>query len=61
MRSPRALALTFPASAQKPPRSGLRISHGISSLRDGEFYTTHSTLQPDFAETRIPDDLAQKA
>ncbi len=58
-RSHRALALTFPASA-RPPRSRLRISHGISSLWAGEFYTTHSNLQPDFAETCIPDDLAQK-
>jgi hypothetical protein len=57
MRSPRALALTFPASARNRPRSRLRISHGISSLRAGEFYTTHSKLQPDFAETCIPDDL----
>jgi hypothetical protein len=61
MRSPRALALTFPASARNHPRSWLRISHGISSLRAGEFYPTHSKLQPDSAETCIPDDLAQKA
>jgi hypothetical protein len=37
-RSHRALALTFPASALTP-RSRLRISHGISSLWAGEFYT----------------------
>jgi hypothetical protein len=57
---PSGLALTFPASAWTHPRSRLRISHGISSLRAGEFYTTHSKLQPYFAETCIPDDLAQK-
>jgi len=50
-RSHRALALTLPGVGPKPPRSRLRISHGISSLWAGEFYTTHSKLQPDFGET----------
>ena len=59
-RSHRALALTFPGVGPKQPRSRLRISHGISSLWAGEFHTTHSKLQPDFAETCILDNLAQK-
>ena len=59
-RSHRALALTFPAPARNHPAADFRISHGISSLWAGEFYTTHRKLQPDFAETWIPDDQAQK-
>ena len=58
MRSSRALAVVLPIGPKTTPAA---ISHGISSLRAGEFYTTHSKLQPDFAgETYIPDDLVQK-
>jgi len=57
---PSGSCVDLPGVGPKQPRSRLRISHGISSLWAGEFHTTHSKLQPDFAETCILDNLAQK-